>query len=105
MFSRWVVVLSAAALGCANAAATPDYRPAYVYAQRCFAVTSAYGDNDGARRAFDAAMKLGRLLNLSNRQLNADFDQWSSTEMVKAARDPQYKEQLLGECRKLGMAS
>lgn len=83
----------------------PDYRQAYIYALRCFVVDGSYGDKPGAQRAFDAAMKLGHLQNLSNRQLNADLDEWTATEQVKTLRDPQYRMRLIGECRKLGLAS
>lgn len=88
-----------------QAAGAPDYRPAYIYAQRCFAVASVVNDEAGGHRAFDAAMKLGRLLNLSDRQLNDDFATWSAAELVKATRDPRYRDQLLSECRRLGLAS
>jgi len=89
----------------AHAQSADPRRDAYEYAQRCFAVATVVKDDASARIAFDAAMKLGHLLNLSNRQLNDDFATWSSSEIVKTARNPAYKEQLLGECRKLGMAS
>jgi hypothetical protein len=82
-----------------------NYRPAYEYALRCFVVNSAEGDEANARRAFDAATRLGQLQNLSNRQVNADLDRWTGTEMVRIARDRRYRDQLLGECRRLGMAA
>jgi hypothetical protein len=82
-----------------------NYRTAYEFAHRCFVVTSSYGDDAGARRAFDAAMRLGQLQNLSNRQLNADFDRFTAYESVRLVRDPRYKEQLRTECRAIGLAS
>jgi hypothetical protein len=61
MIFRRAAELSAVALCCAIATAcaderAPDYRPAYVYAQRCFAVATVVKDDAGARRAFDAAI-------------------------------------------------
>lgn len=99
------VVLGGAILASSQAAPTPDYRTAYEFAHRCFVVTSSYGDEAGARRAFDAVMRLGRLQNFSNRQLNADFDHFTAYESVRLARDPRYKAQLQGECRSIGLAS
>lgn len=87
------------------AAPPPDYRAAYTYALRCFVVANSVDDKSGARRAFDAAMRLGHLQNLSNRQLNADLDHWGATELVKVVRDPAYKAQMMTACRKMGLAS
>jgi hypothetical protein len=81
-----------------------NYQAAYEYALRCFVVNSAEGDQANARRAFDAATRLGQLQNFSNRQVNADLDRWTGTEMVRIARDLRYRQQLLSECRRLGMA-
>jgi hypothetical protein len=97
------LVASAAAQG--QAAPSQNYRTAYEFAHRCFVATSSYGDEPGARRAFDAAMRLGQLQNLSNRQLNADFDRFTAYESVRLVRDPRYKQQLLTECRTIGLAS
>lgn len=82
-----------------------SYRTAYEFAHRCFVATSSYHDEAGARRAYDAVMRLGQLQNLSNRQLNADFDHYTAYEGVRLARDQRYKNQLLVECRTLGLAS
>ena len=78
---------------------------AYVYALRCFVIDGSFGDEPGSHLAFDAAMKLGRLQNFTNRQLNADLDHWTAVEQIKALRDPNYKQQMLDTCRKLGFAS
>jgi len=82
-----------------------NYRTAYEFAHRCFVVTSSYRDDAGARRAFDAVMRLGGLLNLSNRQLNADFNHYTAYESVRLVRDQRYKGQLQTECRTIGLAS
>jgi hypothetical protein len=50
-------------------------------------------------------MRLGELQNLTNRQVNVDLDSWTATEMVRIARDRSYRAQLLGECRRIGMAA
>jgi len=80
-------------------------REAYQYALRCYVATRAAGDEISSRRSFDAAMKLGRQQGLSNRQLNADLDAWTATELVKITRDPRYKQRLLGVCRSLGLTA
>lgn len=85
--------------------ASQNYRTAYEFAHRCFVVTSSYRDDAGARRAYDAVTRLGQLQNLSNRQLNADFNHYTAYESVRLARDQRYKDQLLGECRAIGLAS
>jgi hypothetical protein len=100
-----MAVLASAAMASGQAPTTPDYRTAYEFAHRCFVVTSGYGDEAGARRAYDAAMRLGHLQNLSNQQLNADFNHFTAYESVRIARDARYKEQLRSECRTIGLAS
>ena len=82
-----------------------NYRAAYEHALRCFVVTSSYSDETSARRSFDAAMRLGQLQNLSNRQLNADLNRSTAYEGVRLVRDRRYRDQLLAECRRLGLAS
>lgn len=92
--------------GCCMAPATAsaqDYRQAYVYALRCLAATSAARDAPGSKRAFDAAMRLGRLLGYDNRRLNYDFE--NNVEIVKMARSDAYLRQTLRDCAKLGLAS
>lgn len=104
MLARALVLLAmpAAAMGQPTPQAN---RVAYEFAHRCFVVTSGYRDESGARRSFDAAMRLGRLQNLTNRQLNADFDRFSASELVRLARDPRYRDQLIAQCRQIGLAS
>ena len=99
------VVLAGAVLASSQATPTPDYRTAYEFAHRCFVVTSSYGDEAGARRAYDAVMRLGQLQHLSNQQLHADFDHFTAYESVRLAREAHYKEQLQTECRTIGLAS
>jgi hypothetical protein len=82
-----------------------DYRTAYELAHRCFVVASSYHDEAGARRAYDAVMRLGELQRLSNRQLNADFNRFTAYESVRLARDADYRQQLTSECRTIGLAS
>lgn len=82
-----------------------NYRTAYEFAHRCFVVTSSYADDASARRSFDAVMRLGQLQNLSNRQLNADFNHYTAYEGVRLVRDRRYRDQLLADCRRLGLAS
>lgn len=97
--------LLAASIAAQNQPASQNYRVAYEFAHRCFVVTSSYHDDPGARRAYDAVMRLGQLQNLSNRQLNADFNHFTAYESVRLARDRRYKDQLVVECRALGLAS
>lgn len=99
------LALAAGVTAPGQAASAPDYRTAYEFAHRCFVLTSGFHDEAGARRAYDAAMQLGHLQNLSNRQLNADFDRFTASETVRLARDPGYRNQLTSECRAIGLAS
>jgi hypothetical protein len=99
------LALAAAAICLTGATTTPDYHQAYVYALKCTVVANSAKDEDGAHRAFDAAMRLGHLQNLSNRQLNEDLDQWGASELVQMRVNPDYKAQMLAVCRKLGFAS
>ena len=89
----------------AQASSPPDYRAAYEHALKCFVVTSGYSDGTSSRRSWDAAMRMGQLQRLSNRQLNADLNRVSAQEGVRLARSPDYRAQLLSECRRLGLAS
>ncbi len=82
-----------------------NYRTAYEFAHRCFVVASSYHDDGAARRAYDAVMRLGQLQNLTNRQLNADFNHYTAYEGVRLARDQRYRNQLQSECRAIGLAS
>jgi hypothetical protein len=102
MLGIWTALLAAA--GAAQSPA-PDYRAGYEFAHRCFVATSGYRDESGARRAYDAVMRLGRLQSLTNRQLNADFERFSAYETVKLASDHQYRDALLAQCRQIGLAS
>lgn len=86
-------------------ASSPDYRTAYEFAHRCFVATSGFHDESGARRSYDAVMRLGRLQNFSNRQLNADFDRFTAAETGRLARDRAYRDRVLSECRTIGLAS
>jgi hypothetical protein len=103
----WAFALGALAFSAPSAAqdASAGDRKAYEYALRCFVVDGTYGDQAGARTAFDAAMTLGRKQNLTNRQLNADLDHWTATEQVMTIQHPDYKSQIIATCRKLGLAS
>ncbi len=99
------ILLVTALAATAQASPPPDYRAAYEHALKCFVVTSAYSNEASARRSWDAAMRLGQLQNLSNRQLNADLNRASAYEGVRLARSSEYRAQLLSECRRLGLAT
>jgi len=95
----------AASLAVQSQPSSQEYRAAYEFAHRCFVAASSYHDEPGARRAYDAVMRLGQLQSLSNRQLNADFNHFTAHESVRLVRDPRYKQQLVTECRTIGLAS
>lgn len=99
------LIACSVAAGAQSGSQANGNRAAYEYALRCFVVTSNYADDASARRSFDAATRLGQLQNLSNRQLNADFDRAIAYEGVRLVRDRSYRDQLLAECRQLGLAS
>ena len=88
-----------------NQPARPDYAKAYNYALRCFALTSADAQASDAtsKPAFDAATKLGTLQGFDNRRINADFSRTSAQEIIKLANSDSYRQQLLADCRRLGL--
>lgn len=100
------LVTGAAAKPAAKPLAKPDYTKAYSYALRCFALSSTdeRGGDAASKPAFDAAMKLGQSQGFDNRHINADFTRTSAQEIVKLARSDSYRQQLLADCRKLGLA-
>jgi hypothetical protein len=106
---RVIAALSFGALAFAAPSSAQDAgagdRKAYEYALRCFVVDTKNNDEAGARIAFDAAMNLGHRQNLTNRQLNADLDHWTATELVLTVQHPGYKAGLVATCKKLGLAS
>lgn len=77
---------------------------AYRYALRCFVATGRQ-DEAGARVSYNAALRLGRAQGFTNARINADFADTMSTENLRIARSEAYRQQLLSECRRLGMAS
>ena len=86
-------------------AAQPDYGKAYHYALRCFVVTSVRTDPTSAKTAYDAAIKQAHLQDLSNEQVQDDFDHAIAVEAININRSPQYKQQLVEECKKIGLAN
>lgn len=84
-------------------AAQPDYGKAYHYALRCFVVTNLPNDPRSGRAAYDAAIKLAHLQDLSDEQIQRDFNHAIAVEAININRSSQYKQQLIEECKKLGM--
>jgi hypothetical protein len=103
---RWVLTgllaLSAASGGQA-APAKPNYTKAYGYALRCFALNGE-DEEAGARAAYDAGQKLGRLQGFSDQRIARDFKQAIAVENVKIAQSDAYRQSLLAQCRQLGLA-
>lgn len=86
------------------APAKPNYAKAYGYALRCFAVNGDDSES-GARAAYDAGKKLGRLQWLSDQRITQDFKKAIAIENVKIAQDGGYRQSLLAQCRQLGLAN
>ena len=86
------------------AQSTKGTQTAYRYALRCF-VLAGTADPRGAKAAYDAAIRLGGVQGLSNRQMNRDFADAIATENIRFLRDQPYRQRVQAECRQLGMAS
>ncbi len=99
------IMCMVAASSSAAQAAQPDFGKAYHYALRCFVVTSIPDDANSGKSAYDAVIKLAQLQSLSNEQIQADFHHAMAEEAINITRSPQYKQQLIGECQKLGLAN
>ena len=117
---RVIAALSLAFLLAAHgsqAATTQDTRAAYDAALKCFV---ANGNAEGERRdahdaagaarydttgkqSFDAAMKLGRMLGLTNRQLNRDLNAVQATELPRMVKDRAYFIDAVATCKGLGL--
>jgi hypothetical protein len=87
----------------AAAVALPDYGPAYRLALRCFIVNADIDDDSGAKLAFDAAMKLGRMQGFDNVRLNHDLDAATATELVRLKTENGYREHQRAMCTRAGM--
>lgn len=90
-------------------------RSAYDYALRCFAATggvitdprAAPGDRSAAeasaRRSFDAAHRMGRVLGFAEARINQDIHATAQALSVWAVREPDYLRHLRTECTQLGL--
>ena len=100
-----------------QAATAQDTRAAYDAALKCFV---ANGNAEAERRdahdaagaarydatgkqSFDAAMKLGRMLGLANRQLNHDLDAIQAAELPRMVKDRVYFINAVAVCKGLGL--
>ncbi len=98
-------------------AATPGVREAYEATLRCFTANIMAslerrdaGDTAGkakyeanAKRSFDGALKLGRILGYSNRQMNHDFDVAETADVTSMFKDRAYFLRVVGDCKGLGL--
>jgi hypothetical protein len=119
--SAWALALALAVVAMAPARAQPviedgDHR-AYRAALQCLTADAylsgwlrqrgqdakAVPYEAAGKRAFDAAMAMGRKLGRSNGELNADLDQLKATEMPKLVKDDAYLKATVAECRALGL--
>jgi hypothetical protein len=79
------------------------YERAYQHSLRCWYANVAIKDNAGSRLAFDAVVKLGRLLGYENRKLNSDLE--TGGELAHMARSDSYTQSVIADCARLGLAS
>jgi hypothetical protein len=100
-----------------SAASDADTRAAYQAALKCLiANIEAEGERRDAgdqagvarykasgQRAFDGALKLGRMLGFGNPQLNNDLNSLESKELPLMVRDRQYFINAVAECKGLGL--
>lgn len=98
-----ISVLSCAATVQAESRPAPSYAKAYSYALKCFVVSGADDPQARSRVAYDAAMRLGRLLNFDDARIIDDFHTAIAQESVNILRQPGYKDQMLADCRRLGL--
>lgn len=96
---------------------TQDTRAAYDAALKCFVANGnaegerrRAGDQAGAARydatakqSFDGAVKLGRMLGLTNRQMNHDLDAVQDSELPRMVRDRSYFLDAVATCKGLGL--
>jgi len=100
-----------------NAASDADTRSAYEATLKCFVANGSAegdrrdaGDQEGAarydanaKRSFDGALKLGRMLGYSNRQLNHDLQVAQDTELPRMVKDRNYFLDAVATCKGLGL--
>ncbi len=96
---------------------TPAQRIAYDYTLRCWAVAGyLITDPDvqrdqqasaqaevSARRAFDAAHRMGGALGYSHAQITGDLDRWTRIEGALMLRNRAYFERTKADCQQLGL--
>jgi hypothetical protein len=99
-----VLGVSLSCLASVHAASPTQYQKAYDYALRCFIVTSLGEAPNSGRTAYDGAIKLAHLQGLSDQQIMDDYHLTLAEEAIKINRSPQYKQQLIEECQKIGLA-
>ena len=116
-----ILVIATASAFCAGAAmaaaAESGDRGAYAAAMKCYVANSSaasqrtqQGDTAkaavyraNAKRAFDGAMKLGRTMGLSNRQMNGDLDETEARELSRMVADAGYFRSAVATCKGLGL--
>ncbi len=111
-------LLGAAALASGSAhGQTAGQRSAYDYTLRCWAVAGyLITDPDvqrnpqasaqaevSARRAFNAAHRMGAALGYSQAQITEDLDRWTRIEGALMLRNRAYFERTKAECEQLGL--
>lgn len=101
----------------ANAVSDADTRAAYQAALKCFVANGeagaerrTAGDQAGlarydatAKQSFDGAVKLGRMLGLTNRQMNGDLDATQAKELPRMVGDRAYFIDAVATCKGLGL--
>ncbi len=123
-FAKRSILMAFLSLGCvaSNGVAVADdtmqnTRAAYDAALKCFVANGNAegerrdaGDHEGAarydasgKRSFDAAVKLGQMLGLTNRQMNHDLDTAQAIELPKMVKDRDYFIDAVATCKGLGL--
>jgi hypothetical protein len=112
------LAVATVALSASPAVAQPSEqanRSAYVYSMRCFAAAASViadtrsttaeveAAKQRSRRAFDGAVRLGRVLGLSGQAINEDINATGRAEATLMARDPGYLRRTQTVCAQLGL--
>lgn len=100
-----------------SASASDGNRIAYAAAMKCFVANAAAASDRkaagdpakaivyeaNAKRSFDAAVKIGRIMGLTNRQMNKDLDDASARELSRMVADNAYFRNAVATCKGMGL--
>lgn len=101
----WVLMLGLAYAANAKPPSMTDYAKAYAMALRCTVYSITYKDEASAKRAFDAAIGLGKLQGFSDAKVNDDFNAAIARETVRLRQEAGYPTKTRADCKALSWAT